>query len=67
MAPTNSAVQAKHGQVLASLEHKYDYQKLICGVKNDKVTLAMKIENSMTCFKRSMLPEKRSMYESLYK
>ena len=49
------------------MEHKYDYQRVICGVKQDKITPAMKIDNSMSCFKRSMLPEKRSMYESLYK
>ena len=66
-AATGTAIQARHSQFSTALEHKYDYQKLICGVQDDKVTPAMKIENSMTCFKRSMLPEKRSMYESLYK
>lgn len=66
-ATAAAAIQARHSQLSAALEHKYDYQKLICGVKDGKVTPAMKIENSMTCFKRSMLPEKRSMYESLYK
>ena len=66
-AATGTVIQARHAQLATTLEHKYDYQKLICGVKDGKVTPAMKIENSMTCFKRSMLPEKRSMYESLYK
>ena len=40
---------------------------MLYGLGDGQVTPAMKVENSLTCFKRSMLPEKRSMYESLYK
>ena len=40
---------------------------MLYGLGDGQVTPAMKVENSLICFKRSMLPEKRSMYESLYK
>jgi len=36
-------------------------------VEDKNIPRAVKTEHSMTAFKTSMLPLKRSMYESLYK
>ena len=36
-------------------------------VEDKNIPRAVKTEHSMTAFKTSMLPQKRSMYESLYK
>lgn len=49
----------------------YDYERVIYNiddkVEDRNIPNAVKVEHSMTSFKTSMLPLKRSMYESLYK